>query len=234
MCGRFTLTAEIGHLEVRFAFEAAEVQYAPSYNIAPSQPVLAVVQHETRRAGYVRWGLVPSWAKDPAIGNRLINARAETVADKPSFRAALQRRRCLVLADGFYEWRRQEKTKQPMYISLPEHQPFAFAGLWEVWRDAAGTPLYTCTILTMGAPTSFRAIHHRMPVLLDPVAEAVWLDRRVQDPEVLRPLLQPHDSVQMQAHAVAPLVNSPGHNSPACIAPLSSEAPRPDQTVLRG
>ena len=225
MCGRFTLTAEIGRLEERFAFETSEVQYAPSYNIAPSQPVFAVVQHATRRAGYLRWGLIPAWAKDPAIGNRLLNARAETAAAKPSFRAALRRRRCLVLADGFYEWRRQGKTKQPMYIRLHDHQPFAFAGLWEVWRDAAGTPLSTCTILTTAATASFRAIHHRMPVLLDPAAEALWLDRRVEDPEVLRPLLQPYASMPLQAYAVAPLVNNPRHNSPACIAPLSAEAP---------
>ena len=165
------------------------------------------------------------------MGNRLINARAETVADKPSFRTALRRRRCLVLADGFYEWRRQGKTKQPMYMSLHNRQPFAFAGLWETWRDATGTPLYTCTILTTDANTLLRSIHHRMPVLLDPAAEALWLDRRVTDPEVLLPLLQPYAPAQMQAYAVAPLVNTPRHNTPACMAPLSDAATPPESAL---
>lgn len=225
MCGRFTLIAEIGALEARFGFEATDFPYTPSYNIVPGQPVLAVLRHETTRAGYLRWGLVPSWAKDPTIGNRMINARVETVTDKPSFRRALRRQRCLVLADGFYEWRRFGKTKQPMYINLQDHRPFAFAGLWEVWRDATGTPLYTCTILTTTANTVLRPIHHRMPVVLDAAAEALWIDRSVMAPETLLPLLKPYVSENMEVYAVSQLVNSPHNNSPACIAPMTAEIP---------
>jgi putative SOS response-associated peptidase YedK len=222
MCGRFTLTAEIGLLEERFAFKATDLQYAPSYNIAPSQPVLAVIDDDGgHRAGYLRWGLVPSWAKDPAIGNRMINARVETVADKPSFRQALRRRRCLVLADGFYEWRRTGKTKQPMYIRLSSHQPFAFAGLWDVWRDPAGTPLYTCTILTTTANSLLSPLHHRMPVMLDPTAEAIWVDRSVVASQELLAWLTPYASENLAAYAVSQLINSPHNNSPECIVPVT-------------
>jgi putative SOS response-associated peptidase YedK len=223
MCGRFTLTAEMGLLEARFIFQAGELAYSPSYNIAPGQPVLAVIHQESNRAGYLRWGLVPSWAKDAAIGNRLINARVETVAEKPSFRQALQRRRCLILADGFYEWRRKGKTREPMYICLQGHQPFAFAGLWEVWRDATGTPLYTCTILTTTANTLLQPIHDRMPVILDPLLEAIWLDRSMTTPRELLALLQPRGSEEMDAFAVSSQVNSPRNNSPACIAPVTAQ-----------
>jgi len=223
MCGRYTLTAELGELEARFDFEATDLQYTPSYNIAPSQPVLAVLGDGANRAGYLRWGLVPSWAKDPAIGSRMINARAETLADKPSFRQALRKRRCLILANGFYEWQRIGKTKQPMYISLQGHQPFAFAGLWEVWRDAAGTPLHTCTIVTTAANAVLQPIHERMPVILDPAAEAVWLDGSVTTPHDLLPLLQPYRAEDMQAYAVSTEVNAPRNNAPSCIAPIHPE-----------
>jgi|AMFO01.1.fsa_nt_gi putative SOS response-associated peptidase YedK len=224
MCGRFTLTARLELLEERFAFQATDLPYTPSYNIAPGQPVLTVIHaEEGSRARYARWGLVPSWAKDPAIGNRMINARVETVADKPSFRQALRRQRCLVLADGFYEWQHLGKTKQPMYISLHGHRPFAFAGLWDVWQAPTGTPLYTCTILTTTANTLLRPVHHRMPVLLDPAAEAYWLDQNIETPDILLPLLQPYPPAQMQMHPVTRLVNSPLHNSPACITPLAPE-----------
>lgn len=222
MCGRFTLTAELGRLEARFAFRAGDLHYSPSYNLAPGQPVLAVIGDDHNRAGYLRWGLVPSWAKQPAIGNRLINARVETVAEKPSFRRALRRRRCLILADGFYEWRRSENRRQPMYIRLQGHQPFAFAGLWEVWRDAAGTPLYTCTILTTTANTVLQPLHDRMPVILDAAVEALWLDRSVTTPQDLLPVLHPYAAEAMEAYAVSTQVNSPRHNFPACIAPVSS------------
>jgi putative SOS response-associated peptidase YedK len=224
MCGRFTLTADIALLAERFGFDAAELSYTPSYNIAPGQQVLTVVNDGTPRAGYLRWGLVPSWAKDPGTGHRLINARAETVAEKPSFRQALRQRRCLVLADGFFEWQHTGTTKRPMYIRLRDHRPFAFAGLWDTWRDPAGTPLTTCTILTTDANALLTPIHQRMPVILPPAAEAVWLDRRRTAPEELLSWLEPYDSESMEAYAVSPAVNSPRHNAPECIAAATTPA----------
>lgn len=222
MCGRFTLTAEAARLQERFACDLTALAYTPSYNIAPGQEVLALMNTEEHQAGYLRWGLVPAWATDPRSGHRLINARAETVAEKPSFRQALRQRRCLILADGFYEWQRTDAGKMPMYMRLRNHQPFALAGLWEVWRDASGTPLTTCTILTTAANDLMRPIHPRMPVILTPAAEAVWLDRDVTTSEKLLPWLTPCESADMEAHAVSPAVNSPRYNTPACIAPVTA------------
>lgn len=220
MCGRFTLTADLTLLTERFHFDPADLAYTPSYNIAPSQPILTVINDGTHnRASYLRWGLVPSWAKDPSIGHRMINARAETVAEKPSFRQALQRRRCLILADGFFEWRQSGSTKTPMYIRLHEQPPFAFAGLWDTWYDSTGTPLATCTIVTTAANVLVAPIHHRMPVILSPEAETAWLDRHLTTPEDLIAWLTPYVPEGMEAYAVSPAVNSPRHNAPDCITP---------------
>ncbi len=221
MCGRFTLTAAVPELEARFQIEVTTLPYEPSYNIAPSQQVLSVIHDGTQaRAGYLRWGLVPSWAKDPAIGQRMINARVETVAEKPSFRQAFRRRRCLVLADGFFEWRRSGRTKTPMYIQLHGHQLFALAGLWDTWHDPQGVRLSTCTLLTTAANSLMAPIHHRMPVILTPEAEAIWLDRSVQDSALLLPRLRPYASEALEAFEVSREVNSPHHNTPACIEPV--------------
>lgn len=220
MCGRFTFATDRAVLQERFACDTSALTYTPSYNIAPGQDVVAVINDGTNRAGTLRWGLVPSWARDPSIGNRLINARVETVAEKPSFRQALRQRRCLVLADGFYEWRRTATGKEPMYIRLCSQQPFAFAGLWEVWRDAAGTRLATCTLLTTAANDFMQPIHHRMPVILDPAAEASWLDRRVTEPDVLLPLVTAPLATPLEAYAVSSAVNTPRNNTPACCEPV--------------
>ena len=225
MCGRFTLTAASDRLAERFAVTMDEALWQPSYNIAPTQSVLAIRHDGTPRADLLRWGLIPSWAKDAGMGARLINARSETVAEKASFRTALQRRRCLVLADGFFEWRQEGKRKTPMYIRLRTHAPFAFAGLWDTWRQASGTLLHTCTILTTTANTAMQAIHQRMPVILPASAEALWLDPQVRDPETLLPLCVPYASEAMEAYAVATLVNSARHNTPACIAPVAGREP---------
>ncbi len=222
MCGRYTLTTTIGRLQERFHFDATTLPYTASYNIAPGQEVLAVISDDTPRAGYLRWGLVPSWAKDAKLGYRMINARLETVAEKPSFRRALRQQRCLVLADGYFEWRRHGAAKIPTYIHLQDRVPFALAGLWETWRDAAGNPLQTCTILTTAANAFLSAIHPRMPVILSPEAEALWLDCQRQSPADLVPLLQSYSAAEWQAYAVSQLVNTPQHNSPACIAPLAT------------
>jgi putative SOS response-associated peptidase YedK len=223
MCGRFTLTTELDRLEARFVFRAANLSFSPRYNIAPSQSVLTVLDSEgEHRAGLLRWGLIPSWAKDPAIGDRMINARAETVAEKPSFRRALQKRRCLILADGFYEWRKEGRTKTPMFIALKSHEPFAFAGLWETWKPPTGEPIHSCTIITTSPNPLMASIHDRMPVILPRTAESLWLDRTVADPQALLPLLAPYPAELMEAYAVSPLVNSPRNNTPACIEPLES------------
>jgi len=220
MCGRFTLTTDLDHLEERFAFRATNLSFAPRYNIAPSQGVLAVINDEgENRAGFLRWGLIPSWAKDEAIGDRMINARAETVAEKPSFRRALQKRRCLILADGFYEWQKEGKRKVPMYVTLKSHIPFAFAGLWETWKPPTGEPIHSCTIITTTPNSLMAPIHDRMPVLLPRKVEALWLDRAVEDPQKLLPLLTSYSAKEMEAYAVSALVNSPRNDIPACIEP---------------
>jgi putative SOS response-associated peptidase YedK len=197
------------------------VSYSPRYNIAPAQSVLTIIDDEGgHRAGLLRWGLIPAWAKDPTIGNRMINARAETVAEKPSFRRALQKRRCLVLADGFYEWRKEGRTKTPMFITLKSREPFAFAGLWETWEPPTGDPVRSCTIITTSPNSLMAAIHDRMPVILPRAAESLWLDRTVTDPQALLPLLAPYAAELMKAYAVSPLVNLPRNDTPACIEPL--------------
>lgn len=220
MCGRFTLTADLDRVEARFAFRAKDLSYTPRYNIAPSQPVLTLIKTEEPRAGFLRWGLIPSWAKDAAIGDRMINARAETVAEKPSFRRALQKRRCLVLADGFYEWRKEGKKKTPLYIALKTHEPFGFAGLWETWKSPTGETIHSCTIITTTPNALMESIHNRMPVILPCAAEALWLDRTVEDPQALLPLLTPCPAEEMEAYAVSQLVNSPRNDTPACIEPV--------------
>ena len=222
MCGRFTLRAPASVVAEQFAlFDVAE--FRPRFNIAPSQPV-AVVRHvgdgpgPQRGLAWLRWGLIPSWASDPAIGNRLINARAETAAEKPAFRAALRRRRCLVAADGFYEWQRSGAGKQPYFFRMRDDRPFALAGLWESWEGPDGA-IESCTILTTEANAVVRPIHDRMPVILAPADCAPWLDPAVQTPEPLRPLLRPHPPEPMLAFAVSPYVNNPMHEDPRCIEP---------------
>jgi len=221
MCGRYTLTTELERLEERFSFQVKNLSFKPCYNIAPSQSVLTVMSNEgENRAGFLRWGLIPSWAKEAAIGDRMINARAETVAEKPSFRRALQKRRCLVLADGFYEWRREGKKKTPLFITLTSREPFAFAGLWESWQAPNGETIHSCTIITTTPNALMESIHNRMPVMLSRAQEALWLDRTVEDAQVLLPLLAPYPAKAMTAYEVSTTVNSPKNDSPVCIEPL--------------
>jgi putative SOS response-associated peptidase YedK len=221
MCGRFTLRAPASVVAEQFAlFELPP--FAPRFNIAPSQPVPVVrlvpeQPQPQRELVWLRWGLIPSWAKDPAIGNRLINARAESVAEKPAFRAALRRRRCLVAADGFYEWQRTGKRKQPYFIRLRDDRPFAFAGLWESWEGPDASEIESCTLLTTEPNELLRPIHNRMPVILPTDDYQRWLDPAVGKPEQLVPLLCPYPAGEMTADPVSTFVNSPANEGPQCI-----------------
>jgi putative SOS response-associated peptidase YedK len=223
MCGRFTLRAPASVIAEQFSvFETAP--WRARYNIAPSQPVLAIrlatggsKAAAGREAVWLRWGLIPSWADDPAIGNRLINARAETVTVKPAFRAAMRQRRCLIVADGFYEWQRAGKRKTPHLIRMRDDRPFGFAGLWELWEGPDHSAVESCTILTTEANDLVRPIHDRMPAIIAPADYDRWLDPAVADADALMPLLRPYASEPMTAYAVSPLVNSPANDEPACV-----------------
>ena len=222
MCGRYSLVASIAELGDRFGFDGADAAYSPSYNVAPTQGVLTVVaENEARRAVRMRWGLIPSWAREASIGSRMINARAETVAEKPSYRTALRRRRCLVLADGFYEWRRTSAGKHPMRITMASGEPFAFAGLWDTWRDPHDETVISCTIITTVANDLLRPIHHRIPVILQRDQEDLWLDVGVNDPGALSSVLAPFKADALEAYEVSSLVNSAANNQPELIARIA-------------
>ena len=226
MCGRFGLSATPEQLALLLDLDPSDIPpMSARYNIAPTteSPVVRLNADQRRRVHLVRWGLVPSWAREIGIGNRLINARAETVAEKPSYRSAFARRRCLVLTDGFYEWAsvKGQKTKQPHHIGLADDSPFALAGLWERWQpDSAGEALDTFTILTTEANPVLAPIHHRMPVILAPDDYDAWLSRETS-PDALHSLLRPCPPVGMVRWPVSPLVNSPRHEGPGCREPLS-------------
>ena len=225
MCGRFTLTSNMDDLQGRFGFEARDLVFRPSYNIAPTQLVLAVTNDGQRRAELMRWGLVPFWAKDIKIGYRMINAVGETAATKPAFRAAFKKRRCLILADGFFEWRKDGKEKIPTYIFLKSQEPFAFAGLWETWKSPEGETVKSCTILTTKPNEFMEPIHNRMPVILSGETEALWLDPMTEEPDLLQPLIQPAPAELMESRIVSSLVNSPKNNSPECVVPITGGLP---------
>ncbi|MBD1804571.1 SOS response-associated peptidase [Microcoleus sp. FACHB-SPT15] len=221
MCGRYTQSksAEI----ITRAFQLDNVSdIEPRYNIAPTQSVLTVLQPSAsanRQGKMLHWGLIPSWAKDRKMASKLINARAETVAEKPAFRSAFRKRRCLVVADGFYEWQQQEnkKQKQPFYFRLSDGEPFAFAGLWEQWQDATGEEIESCTVLTTEANDLMRPIHNRMPVILEPKNYDLWLDAEATKPELLQLLLHPYPTEEMTAYPVSTAVNKPTNDSAECI-----------------
>ncbi len=218
MCGRFSLISDLSELQLRFDFENPLTDYALRYNIAPTQFVLTVRPEDGRNvAENMRWGLIPSWAKDMSIGNRAINARAETLGERPMFRTALRRRRCLILADGFYEWTGRGKARQPMRILLKTGEPFAFAGLWESWTNPEGETIHSCTIITTTPNDVMRPIHDRMPVILRPQDESAWLDHMNEDASALQSLLTPYPPDMMDAYPVSTLVNSPANDTPDVI-----------------
>ncbi|HZK24755.1 MAG TPA: SOS response-associated peptidase [Oscillospiraceae bacterium] len=212
MCGRFTLI-NWQELIVRFGVAAYDLQ--PRYNIAPTQGIPVIVQG-AKELRLFRWGLIPFWAADETFAARLINARAETVLEKKSFRHCMQQKRCLIPADGFYEWKKEGNKKQPYYFSLTGGQLFAFAGLWDKWRAPDGSEIFTCTIITTQANQLVAEIHQRMPVILPPEAEAMWLDPQLRQPEVLQSLLQPYPAAMIR-RAVSPLINRPNFDGPEVL-----------------
>ena len=225
MCGRITLSTDKDDLQSRWGFidpSGVLDLIKPRYNIAPSQNSPTLVVKEDRRVlVMMRWGLVPFWAKEASIGYKMINAKSETLTEKPSFRKPFKEKRCLVLADGFYEWEKTDKkNKVPYRFVLKNRQPFAFAGLWDVWKTPEGDTLLSFTIITTRANELMERIHDRMPVILNEKDEAKWLDPEFKDTEKLSSLLQPYPSEQMVAYKVSTIVNSPKNDTPSCIEPV--------------
>lgn len=220
MCGRFTLFAPYFEIIERFDIGVAfqESDYFPSYNIAPSQQVVAIINDgKKNRLGHLRWGLIPSWSKDEKTGYKMINARAETVSEKPSFRNAFKKKRCLIPADSFYEWQKVDDGKVPLRIKLKSDELFAIAGLWESWVSTDGSIIHSCTAITTVPNELIKPIHNRMPVILKREHEAAWLDPKNEDIEFLNNLLIPFDEKQMEAYFVSSAVNSPKNNGKSLI-----------------
>jgi putative SOS response-associated peptidase YedK len=225
MCGRTVVKAKVR--EYASMFDVLKVpDLIPNYNVAPTQLVPVVrlkPEDNTREMVMLKWGLIPAWAKEPAIGSRMINARADTVAEKPAFREAFRRRRCLMVTDGFYEWQKTNGRKQPYFIGMKDESPFAFAGLWECWEDPFSGPVESCALITTDANDVVRPIHNRMPVILEPVSYEKWLDPKVEDPAELKDVLVPLPALKMKAYPVSTLVNKVENNSPECLAPVIIE-----------
>lgn len=233
MCGRFTLASDTEALSQTFFDFDVPVNLPPRYNISPTQDIAVIANTSTdtvesvdaKQVEFFHWGLIPSWAKDPKIGNRMINARSETLSEKPSFRNAYKHRRCLILADGYYEWQKipGDRLKQPVYIRLKSQKPFALAGLWETWQSKEmDEPLRSCTIITCPPNALLEKIHHRMPVILPQDAYAEWLASDEQLADSLQRLLIPYSDEEMEAYPVSRFVNRPTNDSPECIAPFEA------------
>ncbi|MGM0876882.1 MAG: SOS response-associated peptidase [Bacillota bacterium] len=221
MCGRFSLATDQSILQEQFEFILND-EFNYRYNIAPSQNILVIGSNGRERVGTsMRWGLVPPWSKDPKIGYKMINARAETLDEKVSFKQPFMNKRCLILSDGFYEWKKQAKEKQPFRFIMKDRRPFAFAGLWEQWNQGE-KPLYTCTIITTSPNELTKDVHDRMPVILPPTAYDRWLNRDFHNTEELKSLLVPFDTDLMDAYPVSSIVNSPKNDSEQCLAPINS------------
>jgi putative SOS response-associated peptidase YedK len=227
VCGRYRLVRKKEILAE--VFDASDdVDWAPRYNVAPGQDVPVIRQDASepkRSLSLVQWGLIPWWAKDPKLGYKMINARAETISDKPAFREPLQSRRCLIPADGFYEWVKAEKTKLPYCFTLADDSVFAFAGLWDRWRDANGEALQTCSIITTSANALVARAHDRMPVILEPENYDLWLDPGFGKIEPLLHLLKPYRAASMHGWRVSPRVNSVENDDPECIREYHPQPP---------
>lgn len=220
MCGRFTTTIDLEEIRRYFKIDAVEGEYQTLYNAAPTQNIPVILGKHPRTLSFYRWGLVPSWAKDISIGNKLINARAETLTEKASFRHAFRNRRCLIPADGFYEWKKLGKHKEPYRIIKRDKTPFALAGLWDLW-SSMDTALYSCTIITTTANDVVQNLHERMPVILDDEKDIeLWLNPDISDHDLLKNLLKPYPSENITYYQVSSQVNSPGINMPQLIIPV--------------
>ena len=226
MCGRFASKGSAKDIEKEFKVgKLNKLKFAPRYNIAPSQTIPAILETDgARTAQELRWGLIPSWAKDDAIGNKLINARAETLSEKPSFRNAFRSHRCIIPASGFYEWAKKgASAKQPFYFYLKEKPVFGFAGLWEEWLDKqSGELVETCTIITTEANEVLEPVHDRMPVILKAEDYDRWLDEKLKDTAELQSLLVPYPADEMASHAVSRAINNPAYDAPELIDRLNS------------
>lgn len=226
MCGRFVQSSDVETLQKHFPIDTSHVDVTPSYNVAPTQPVLAVARHDgLNHLVTFHWGLVPFWAEAVSIGAKMINARAETVASRPGFRKAFKKRRCLIPADGFFEWTGAKGQQQPVYLTEPNRRPLAFAGLWETWdhKGAADTRYKSCAIITTRASASMQKIHHRMPVILKPEAYDLWLDPQAQDITPLQELIRNQILTELVSIPVSRRVNSVKHNGPENIAPIDRD-----------
>lgn len=220
MCGRYTLLADELKIRNRFNIPHAIDTYEQSYNIAPGQNVLAVIHDgKKRRAGYLRWGLVPSWAKDEKIGYKMINARSETAHEKPSFRKLMARKRCLVIADSFYEWQQTEAGKVPTRIQMKNNELFAFAALWDKWQDEEKT-LFTCTLLTKDSNEFMKDIHHRMPIILQDEEEDQWVKPSFSTARDAYQFLKSVEDKEFSAYPVSEFVNNARNNEASCIEPI--------------
>ncbi|MDR3585514.1 MAG: SOS response-associated peptidase [Desulfosporosinus sp.] len=219
MCGRFTF---VDIEDIRERFKTEPINLKPNYNVAPTQDVPVIINDGTNHLAMFRWGLIPFWAKDPSIGNKMINARAEMVDEKPSFKHILQRKRCLVVADGFYEWKKEKFTKRPYRITLKNNELFGFAGLWDTWKSPIGDIVNSCSIITTTPNELMSPIHDRMPVILTRDSERVWLDQSIVDSHFLKNLLLPYPADLMIAYEVSSLVNSTKNNGPECLVSVGS------------
>lgn len=218
MCGRFSLFADPIMFMSEFEVDRLPFDWHPRYNIAPGQMIPAIIYDGgKRRVGQLKWGLVPSWAQDEKIGYKMINARAETLSEKPAFRRLIEKKRCIIPADGFYEWKQMDKKKQPMRITMRDGSLFAFAGLFDTWVSPSGEKVHTCTIITTKPNEIVANIHDRMPVILRREDRRLWLDRERYDADLLQSLLVPYDSDEMRAYPVSPIVGSPKNDVPECI-----------------
>lgn len=222
MCGRFSLTIDSDQIREAFPWLNVPDGIHPRYNIAPSQPVAVVPNDGKNSVDFFNWGLIPFWAKDIKIGYKMINARSETLHQKPSYKNPYRRRRCLILSDGFYEWQKtaDSKVKVPTYIRMKNHVPFALAGLWEIWRAQDGSEIFSTTIITTEPNELLKPIHNRMPVIISPDSYQTWLSPNEKKPDELSHLLKPYGPGAMEAFPVSRAVNNPATDSPTCIQPL--------------
>ncbi len=229
MCGRFTLFLSVA--EITDEFEVYDVDWVqdPSYNIVPGQNIAGIIKkHDTKSLTTLRWGLVPHWAKEEKIGYKMINARAETLTHKPTFSRPFKTQRCIIPANGFYEWRKEDwgRKKIPFYLHLRSGKPIGFAGLYDIWKSQEGKIITSCTIITTKPNTLVEQLHNRMPVILESDKRELWLDKTIQDPKELMPLLKPYDAKEMEMYEVTSKVNSPKFNRPDCIKPVKNIEPQ--------